>query len=691
MKTKHLLFFTVLLIATILTTGYAQDNTQAGLPEGAIARLGKGGISVMQFSPDGTRLAVGTSIGAWLYDVKTGNANALFPSRVRQTDKKIKNTSDEHHWIAYSVSYVNCIAFSPDSRMLAVGEMDNFVVQLWDLETGMEKSTLPATHQQNEAYAIAFSEDSKTLITLHFFGEIIHWDVSTSSKSVFLNDHSPSHASDRRLAFTEDGKTFASGNQTDGEIRLWDAYTGRQIITFEAKTPFSGISQHKPKPQKGVIVLVQSPDRKTVASAHDDNTVRLWDITSSTETVTFYGHTERVNSIVFSPDSKMLVSSSNDETIIFWDVDKKQKITTLTGHDGSVQAVTFSPNGEILASSSTDGTIRFWDVKTKQEMSIFASGHTVEIKSVAFTEDDSMLATAAENGTVEIWDLKTRKLLPKPSIAYHDRTEASAFSQDARMFVSHGSDTTVRSNGGGIRISRLPKRETQIWVLPTGDEVLTLQENAGSYAFSPDYKLLAIYIDDAPHQEGIRILETDSLKELFFIKESLPYADYLLFSPNSKLIASYGTHTTTRVWDVTTQTEITPPDITAASGLAFSPDSKVLANGHPEELILWNITPTGLQELGPIQNSSRGFRKGLVISSDGKTIIGSASSGRHDVIRLWGVDSGLNLDTLSGHTESITTLVFSHDGKTLASGSDDGTVLLWDWEKVSAKRKTGQE
>ncbi|MYB64268.1 WD40 repeat domain-containing protein [Candidatus Poribacteria bacterium] len=689
MKTKYLLFIIGLLIAVILPIGICQDNTQVGLPEGAIARLGKGGISVMQFSPDGTRLAVGTSIGVWLYDVKTGKAKALIPSITRQVDKKIKNIFGEHNWIGDSVSYVNCLAFSPDNRILAVGEMDNFVVQLWDLETGLQKSTLPATHQQNKAYAIAFSEDSKTLITPHYFGEIIHWDVTIGEKSFFLTDHSPSHAYDR-IAIAKDGKTFVSGDRKDGEIRLWDAYTGRQLTLFEAKTPFTSISIHEPKPQKGVKVLAFAPDGKTVASAHDDSTVRLWDIASSTETVTFIGHTERVNSIVFSPDSKMLVSGSNDETIIFWDVNKKEKITTLTGHDGSVQAVTFSPNGEILASGSTDSTIRFWDVKTKQEISIFAAGHTTDIISLAFTEDDNMLATVAENGTVEIWDLKTRKLLPKPSIAYHDKTEAAALSQDARLFVSHGSDTTVRSNEGGVRTTWLPNRETRIFVLPTGDEILKIQENADSYAFSPDSKLLATYIDST-NLKGIRILEIDTWKELFFIEERISFADNLIFSPNSKLLASYGTHTKTRVWDVTTQTEITPPGIKEASGLAFFPNNKVLVNGNHEGIVLWSITPTGLQKLGPINNSRRAFSKGLVISPDGKTVIDSSSSGRNDVIRLRDVDSGLNLNTLSGHTWSIPSLVFSHDGKTLASGSGDGTVLLWDWEKVVNKAKENGE
>ena len=54
-------------------------------------------------------------------------------------------------------------------------------------------------------------------------------------------------------------------------------------------------------------------------------------------------------------------------------------------------------------------------------------------------------------------------------------------------------------------------------------------------------------------------------------------------------------------------------------------------------------------------------------------------------IKLWNVETGRYLGILSGHTEPVETLVFSHDGQILASGSDDGTVLLWDWDKIINK------
>ena len=68
------IFLTLLLTSTLyLPSAFAQDYTQLSLPEGAKARLGKGWISGnIAYSPDGTRLAVASSIGIWIYDAQTG-------------------------------------------------------------------------------------------------------------------------------------------------------------------------------------------------------------------------------------------------------------------------------------------------------------------------------------------------------------------------------------------------------------------------------------------------------------------------------------------------------------------------------------------------------------------------------------------------------------------------------------------
>ena len=158
---KRLFFTAILLNAVLLLTSFAQDNTKVGLPEGAIARLGKGGINLMRFSPDGTHLAVGTDVGVWLYDVPDGKETALFTEHPGQ---------------------VNAIAFSTDGKMLASGGFANPVIQLWNLETDSKLSTLKLVEKYESITVLTFSEDNTRLISLDKLGKITHWNVATGKR-----------------------------------------------------------------------------------------------------------------------------------------------------------------------------------------------------------------------------------------------------------------------------------------------------------------------------------------------------------------------------------------------------------------------------------------------------------------------------------------------------------------------------
>ena len=151
----------------------------------------------------------------------------------------------------------------------------------------------------------------------------------------------------------------------------------------------------------------------------------------------------------------------------------------------------------------------------------------------------------------------------------------------------------------------------------------------------------------------------------------------------------------TQIWDITTPRELTPPNMEKHNALAFSPDNTILALALGKEIVLWNITSKGIQEQGGIVHKNLSFSERLIFSPDGKILLNTQmqlfddARGMGFVIKLWDIN-GDDLATLSGHTNNITTLVFSPDGKTLASSSGDGTVLLWDWEKISTKSKIEQ-
>ena len=157
---KKMTFFTLtlLILSTIcLQTAFAQDSPQLNLPEGATARLGKGQITEVTYSPDGTSLAVASSIGIWIYDAQTG---------------------EELNLLIGHTSFVNSVSFSPDGQTLASGSRDK-TIRLWDADTGTHLDTL--TGHTGSVNSVAFSPDGQTLVSGSWDRTVRLWDADTGT------------------------------------------------------------------------------------------------------------------------------------------------------------------------------------------------------------------------------------------------------------------------------------------------------------------------------------------------------------------------------------------------------------------------------------------------------------------------------------------------------------------------------
>ena len=665
---RNLLLITYLLLIVILSTSFAQDNTRVGLPEGAIARLGKGGINIMRFSPDGTRLAVGTDVGVWLYDVPDGNETALFTGHT---------------------GHVNALAFSQDGNMLASGGFNNPVIQVWDVETKSKLSTFTLTRGlPNILSALTFY--GRTLISINRGKEITYWHVDTGEKLSTLNIDNTYD----KVVFSQDGSRLAAADRGK-KIHLWDTTTSSQQATFQANWR----GQHT-----DILSLALSQDKEIIASGSEDKTVVLWDIANHAKLGTLKGHDAWVTTVAFSDDGKTVASGDAGNAIKLWDLESRKERAAILGHKNTINALTFAPVGTprygmCLASGSADGTIRFWNPENGEELAIFTTGHTEWVKAVAFSENGTTLASAAFNGTVDVWSLKTWQELTNFTAAHSNGTRTVVLSPNAKYYACRGSGGLfvfnpvgfgLRSGSGG-RIGGGININLQLWDITTGEKlVLPWQDvviRPSAAVFSPDNNIFAVST-----RQGIQAWHLHTGTELFQLNAKQPsFNEKLVFSPDGKKLAVSGRSGNLQIWEISTQRNITPPNIKRTSTLAFSPDSSVLATLSSEGIHLWKFDIESEKEPILIPVNLGGFKNELVFSPDGTILIGSGMDMWSTPIKLWDVETGRSLGMLSGHTETVETLVFSHDDKVLASGSEDGTVLLWDWEKKKKKKKADQK
>ncbi len=315
----------LMLLGLFLPNTSAQQYTRWNLPEGAVARLGKGSVQKILYSPDGSRLAVQSSIGIWLYDTTTYQEVALL---ARHTNR-----------------YAD-VAFSPDGRTLASWGTDRTVL-LWDTETGEQKETL-AGHT-SAVTSIAFSPDGRTIASGSHDKTVRLWDTKTGEHKGTLTGHTEDILI---VEFSPDGTVFAAVGW-DG-VRLWDA------ITWEPKGPLTGWT---PK----LNDMAFSPDGKVfVVNQEGHVTFWSWDTETWEQKQDFIADTTHwIYDAAFSPDGTTLASGSYDKEVWLWDTETREVKKTLTTNTGEVYRVVFSPDGTMLAGvASWDGRVLLWDTET---------------------------------------------------------------------------------------------------------------------------------------------------------------------------------------------------------------------------------------------------------------------------------------------------------------------------------------
>jgi WD40 repeat protein len=243
------------------------------------------------------------------------------------------------------------LAFSPDGRRLVSGG-DDRLVKVWDWRTGKEVLSLEG--HTASVQSVAYSPDGTRIASasgrydgqanLHP-GEAKVWDAQTGRELLTLRGDA--HGLNC-VAFSPDGKLLACGG--DGNLTVWDGLTGQQLLSFPAH-------------DDSIVGVAFSPDGQAIATASYDKTVKPWETGSGKHLLSFLGHKARVTCVVFSPDGKRLASEGDDRTIRVIVAGSGEEDLSLKGTLGPVHSLAFSPDGNLLVSGGWDRLLRVWDAR----------------------------------------------------------------------------------------------------------------------------------------------------------------------------------------------------------------------------------------------------------------------------------------------------------------------------------------
>ncbi|HEX8845579.1 MAG TPA: AAA-like domain-containing protein [Pyrinomonadaceae bacterium] len=327
--------------------------------------------------------------------------------------------------------------------------------------------------------------------------------------------------------------------------------------------------------------------------------------------------------------------------------------------DSTVYSVAYSPDGKVLAEANDDGTIKIWDVASRKLIRSLGVNQDQKTHSwsLAFSPDGRILASGNEDGSVRLLDVAAGKEV-RTLNGHKEDVSAVAFSQDGRLLATASNDKTVK-----------------LWDVETGRELATLiahRSAVHSVMFSPDGRTLAT----ASADNTAILWDMVNRQAPVVLKGHTAEVLSVAFSPNGKYLATASQDRTTKFWNVASgKLEFTLRGHTdAVTSVAFSPRGDQLATSSDDNTAkLWNVPSDG--------EGSKSHYSRRRTTAEGFF----AAAATPDLQQVEQDLEGQEPITFRGHTKPVTSIAFSPDGKTLATGSADLTVKLWD---LNAERDT---
>ena len=730
---------TVLVVAVAGLTAYAFSQRQAATSAEAGA-IKAAAAAVLERDQADSREAAFVADQLRAQDPAAAAQLSVAADRIAQTPQATASLLDASGTsfatrIEDSASPVQAVALSPDRRLLVAAGADG-TLRLWNVATPghpLAVATLAPADKALPLYTAAFSPDGR-VIAAAGAGKVVRlWAVSGSGSAVPLGRPlaGPTYTV-YSITFSRDGRLLAAGS-ADGRVRLWDVADPSRPRPVGRPLRVPGAA--------GAVAYVESvafsPDGRTLAAGTSVKTVWLWNVSRPAAPARFHGMpltgpAAMVSGVAFSPSGKTLAASSEDNKVWLWSVHASRHSAsadgTLAGATDWANAVAFSPDGRSLAEGTSDASVLVWSLATRAITATLDEPQPVT--SVSWDGQDRIAASDAD-GAVALWPL------PAPVLDTGNAAESVAYSPDGATLAVGGTSVQLWAAATHTLLAthKLPPRVTVNATAfnPAGTAVAAALSNgtvallsgrtlaplaapfivitgpgtAESVAFSPNGALLATGADDGSLRL-FNVADPARPVKVARVRDSGDSVYTVAFAPDGRTVAAASVDDFVRLWRVTGGGGVAGggggvagggaaglasvgPALgglaSYAIGLAFSPDSKILAVGSADKTVrLWDVAaPARPVELGAPLTGPSGYVWAAAFSPSGTTLAVGVTDG---TVWLWNVAQPahpLLIATLTGPADDVYSAAFSPSGAQLAATSFEGTVHLWDTSPAAAR------
>jgi len=263
-------------------------------------------------------------------------------------------------------------------------------------------------------------------------------------------------------ALSPDSNTLLSGDNDDS-VKLWDVSSGNVLRSLSRQNgPVFGVAFNQ--------------DGSQVASASYDKSVITWNSTSGDALMKFPGDFA-LWTVAFSPDGNTIAAAGDGKVISLWALPSGKFIGSMQGTAGEINRIRFSPDGHLLAGGGDDSVVYLWNVSDQSQAAVL-KGNTGNILSVAFSADGNHLATADNKGVICLWDVGTGTLSPTKVLSASDGQAINdvLYTPDGNYVIAASADKNIG-----------------VWDASSGTQVNTLIGHSDavlSLSISHDGKLL---------------------------------------------------------------------------------------------------------------------------------------------------------------------------------------------------------